>query len=49
MFVVPAAAAASFKQRVFEGDTSGDEWARKVNQYVLGIKEDTLWGRTVTR
>jgi hypothetical protein len=49
IFVVPAAAAASFKQQVFKQDTDGNEWARKVDQYVLGIKEDTLWGRTATR
>lgn len=48
IFVMPAAAAASFAQQTFEGDTGRHEWARKVDQYVLGIKEDTLWGTTAT-
>ena len=49
IFVVPAATAATFRQQVFEQDTDGNEWARKVDQYVLSIEEDTLWGRTATR
>jgi hypothetical protein len=49
IFVVQAAAAPSFKQQVFEEDTGRHEWARKVDQYVLGVEEDTLWGRTATR
>ena len=49
IFVVPAATAASFEQQAFERDTGGNEWAKKVDQYTLSIKEDTLWGRTVTR
>jgi hypothetical protein len=44
--VVPGAAAAGFKHQPFEGDTALGEWAKKVDQYVLGIKEDTLWGNT---
>jgi hypothetical protein len=48
VFVVPEAAAASFKQQHMEGDTSGNEWAGKVDQYVLGLQEDTLWRRTAT-
>jgi hypothetical protein len=48
VFVVPEAAAASFEQQPMEGDTGGNEWARKVDQYVLGIQEDTLWRRTAT-
>jgi hypothetical protein len=49
IFVVPAATAVSFRQQVFEQDTGGNEWARKVDQYVLSIEEDALWGRTATR
>lgn len=37
MFVVPAAAAASFKQQVFKQDTGRSEWTRKVGQYVPRI------------
>lgn len=46
VFVVPEAGAASFKQQTMEGDTSSNEWAKKVDQYVLGLREDTLWRRT---
>lgn len=42
MFVVPAAAAASFKQQVFKQDTGRSEWTRKVGQYVPRIKKDKL-------
>jgi hypothetical protein len=49
IFVVPADTAASFKQQVFKQDTGGNEWARKVDQYMLSIKEDALWGKTATR
>ena len=48
IFVVPEAAAAGFEQQSMTGDTSGNEWARKVDQYVLGLREDTLWRRTAT-
>jgi hypothetical protein len=48
VFVVPEAAAANFEQQPMEGDTRGNEWARKVDQYVLGLQEDTLWRRTAT-
>jgi hypothetical protein len=48
LFVVPEAAAATFELQSMEGDTSGNEWARKVDQYVLGLQEDTLWRRTAT-
>jgi hypothetical protein len=48
IFVVPDAAAASFNQQPMEGNTGSHEWANKVDQYVLGLQEDTLWGRTVT-
>ena len=45
IFVVPNEMAATFHQQPLEGDTGGQEWAGKVDQYVLGIPEDTLWGR----
>ena len=48
VFVIPNPAADSFKQQPMEGDTRGNEWAKKIDQYVLGLQEDTLWGRTAT-
>ena len=48
VFVVPEAGAASFKQQTMVGDTSSNEWAKKVDQYVLGLRADTLWRRTAT-
>jgi len=46
IFVVPEQIASNFKIQKFEGDTDSNEWFEKVDQYVLGINEDTLWGRT---
>ena len=48
VFVIPEPAAASFEQQPMEGDARGNEWAGKVDQYVLGLQEDTLWKRTAT-
>jgi len=39
IFVVPDTVAATFRLQDFEGEC---EWARKVDQYVLGINEDIL-------
>ena len=49
IFVVPTTAAASFALQAIEGDTATQEWARKIDQYVLGIPEDALWGRVMTQ
>ncbi|KIK03233.1 hypothetical protein K443DRAFT_5495 [Laccaria amethystina LaAM-08-1] len=45
IFVVPEETATNFKIQKVEGDGS-NEWFKKVDQWVLGIKEDTLWGKT---
>lgn len=46
IFVVPFDLAAYFSAQRFDGDTDKGEWAGKVDQYVVGIKEDTIWART---
>jgi len=46
IFVVPDTLACDFKMQDFEGDSVTSEWARKVDQYVLEICEDEIWGRT---
>jgi hypothetical protein len=33
----------------FSGNTITQEWATKVDQYVLGIQEDTIWNRAKNR
>jgi hypothetical protein len=43
IFVVPQQIAPTFQIQMFEGDTDSNEWFKKVDQYVLGIDEDTLW------
>ena len=45
IFVVPEEKATNFKIQKFEGNGSKG-WLKKVDQCVLGIKEDTLWRRT---
>jgi hypothetical protein len=45
--VVPEHLAPDFKKLNLIGDSPEDEWARKVDQYVLGIKEEMIWGRTL--
>ena len=47
IFVVPDLVASAFELQDFEGDTDKCEWAEKVDQYVLGIKEDVLWGKAM--
>ena len=49
IFVVPATVATTFKRQVFEQDNAGNEWYGKVDQYVLSISDDKLWGRATTR
>ena len=46
IFVVPEQIASTFQIQKLEGDTDSNEWFKKVDQYILGINEDTLWGRT---
>jgi len=36
VFIVPQDMASSFTLQTLEGDTAGEEWSGKVNQYVLG-------------
>jgi hypothetical protein len=45
LFVVPSDMESTFKLQKFEGDSAHDEWAGKVDQYVLGLKDQTLFGR----
>ena len=45
IFVVPEDTAPLFEIQKFEGDGS-DGWLKKVDQWVLGMNEDTIWGRT---
>jgi len=45
-FIVPESISDSFTKQPFEGDTIKQEWAKKVDQYVLGIKEESLWATT---
>jgi hypothetical protein len=48
IFVVPDYLAPDFKKQSITGDTTKGEWAHKIDQYVLVIKEETIWGRTLT-
>jgi hypothetical protein len=45
IFTVPSDNANQFEPQPFDGDTNRGEWAGKVDQYVLGIEDDTLWGK----
>jgi hypothetical protein len=45
VFVVPTNDAPKFKWQTLKGDTSKGEWAGKVHQYVLGLEEETIFGR----
>jgi hypothetical protein len=47
IFVVPSKNAARFEMQSFRHDTPNEEWSRKVDQYVLGLEEATMWGRTM--
>jgi hypothetical protein len=48
-FIVPDSIADSFTKQPFKGDTARQEWASRVDQYVLGIREETVLGRTQAR
>ena len=48
LFVVPEDIASAFELQEIEGDTEQNEWAREVDQYVLGLKEDVVWGRKLS-
>ncbi|KAF8257274.1 hypothetical protein EI94DRAFT_1692741 [Lactarius quietus] len=43
LFVVPEAKASTFKPQTFKGDTDKGEWAGKVDQYVLGLKDQIIF------
>jgi len=43
IFVVPDNIATRFMTQSFIGDTGSQEWSQKVDQYVLGVKEETIW------
>ena len=47
IFVVPEIIAPRYKLQNFQGDTNTCEWAKKVDQYVVGIDEDVVWGRAM--
>jgi hypothetical protein len=46
IFVVPPKMASTYKSQNLDGDTGRGEWAGKVHQYVLGLKEGTIFGRS---
>jgi len=48
LFVVPEVMASAYRLQEFEGDTKQNEWPRKVDQYVLGLEEDVVWGKKLT-
>lgn len=43
IFVVPDNIATRFTTQSFIGDTDTQEWSQKADQYVLGVKEETIW------
>jgi hypothetical protein len=43
LFVVPVSMESNFELQTFTGDTNRGEWAGKVDQYVLGLKEDDVF------
>ena len=45
LFVVPSDMASTFKLQELKGDTATCIWAAKVDQYVLGLKEQTIFRR----
>jgi hypothetical protein len=46
IFVVPSTMASAYKSQYLDGDTDRGEWAGKVHQYVLGLKEEPIFGRS---
>ena len=49
MFIVPDSIADSFTKQPIKWDTDKGERASKVHQYVLGLREATVWGGTQAR
>jgi hypothetical protein len=47
IFVVPAISASNFQKQTLDGDTVTSEWDNKVDQYVLGVEDQVIWGRAV--
>ncbi len=45
LFVVPSDMASTFKVQSLYGDTGKGEWAKKVDQYVLGLEERNIFER----
>ena len=45
IFIVPSHVASTFTLQVYKDDTATGIWAKKVNQYVLGLEEETIFGR----
>jgi hypothetical protein len=45
LFVVPSYIASTFKSQRLKGDTATREWAGKVHQYVLELKEEGIFRR----
>ncbi|KAH9962050.1 hypothetical protein BJV74DRAFT_871449 [Russula compacta] len=45
LFVVPLGRMPTFKLQELDGDTTGGEWAGKVHQYVLGLDEQSVFGK----
>jgi hypothetical protein len=43
IFVVPDNVATRFMIQPFIGDTGAQGWSQKVDQYVLGVKEEMIW------
>ena len=48
LFVVPSGMASTFNLQELKGDTATRIWARKVDQWVLGLKEQTIFRRRST-
>jgi hypothetical protein len=44
IFIVPSAMAPASTRQKLKGDTSRGEWAGKVEQYVLGMKDQSIFG-----
>jgi hypothetical protein len=45
LFLVPSGNASAFESQRLKGDTNRGEWAGKVYQYVLGLEDQTMFGR----
>jgi len=45
LFVVPSDVASAFKLQELNGDTARGKWAGKVRQYVVGLEEQTTFGK----